>query len=583
MRPTQAECATLCELLQMRAHAQPDDRAYVFLNDRGDETAVLTFAQLHRKASAVAARLAESRQTGARALLLFPPGLGFLVAYFGCLYAGIVAVPVIPPRRNRVRESTLSITRDCTPDFVLTVSALLSMEHSEFGQATAYLGMRWLAVDAVSDELESTCSISPGTPDQLAFLQYTSGSTSAPKGIMVSHGNLLANLEMARAAFGNDRTSNYLSWIPLFHDMGLILVVLQTLYLGALCVLMAPPAFVQRPLSWLRAIHRYQAKVAGAPNFAYDLCVAKLEPSEVADMHLGHWEVAFNGAEPVREETIRRFIDAFAPYGFRPEAFYPCYGMAEATVLISAGSRAALPVMQTVSKQGLRQHRVVAPADRQDCQTVVGCGRELAGEQLLIVNPDTHCPCGVDEVGEIWVAGAHVAGGYWQQGAATAETFQAHIADTQGGPFLRTGDLGFMDATGELYITGRIKDIIIVRGANFYPQDIEKMVEDCHPGLRKNCGAAFTVTGDDGVERLVIVQEVERSYRHHHDVAATVAAIRKAIVSEYELMVHTVVLIRPGTIPKTSSGKIQRRATKQRYLEGRLQIWDGQQERLRFA
>ena len=353
------DVTSLVELLRLRAANQPDDRAFVFLDDRQNEAATLTFAALERRALAVAAALSQKGKAGDRALLLFPPGLDFVVALFGCLCAGVLAVPAMVPRRNSSRDATAGIVADCAPRFVLTNADLLAARE-DLAQRIAGHGIELLAVDAV-ERPASRLDLAPRRED-IALLQYTSGSTGAPKGVTVSHGNLLANLEMIRIAAGNTRHSTYVSWVPLYHDLGLILNALQAIYIGALCVLMSPAGFLQRPLGWLRAISAYRAEVAGGPNFAFDLCVTRCRPEQMDGIDLSSWKVAFCGAETVRAETLAGFTAKFAPYGFDPQAMWPGYGMAEATVLISAGHRGRGMVTRTVSAAGLQRHVAVSPS-----------------------------------------------------------------------------------------------------------------------------------------------------------------------------------------------------------------------------
>jgi len=364
------------------------------------------------------------------------------------------------------------------------------------------------------------------------------------------------------------------SWVPLYHDMGLIVNVLQSLYIGAPCVLMPPVAFIQRPLSWLRAIHDYRAEVAGGPNFAFDLCVRRHRAEEMRGIDLSCWKLAYNGAEPVRAETIERFAATFGPYGYDPNTSYPAYGMAEATLLISGGARGAGPVTRPLSRDGLQRHRAVPATRAEDVHILVGCGRRLEGERLAIVEPESRRRLAACRIGEVWVAGPHVTQGYWRNPGATTTTFGARIEgeSAEGGGWMRTGDLGFLDETGELFITGRIKDLIIIRGINHYPQDIENTVQDCHPALRRHCGAAFTVLDQNNEEQLVVVQEVERSPRHQAAIAEIAGCIREAIATEHDIAAHKIVLIRTGTLPQTTSGKIQRHLARQQWLAGSLTI-----------
>lgn len=565
--------ASLVELLGLRAAEQPTDRAYVVLADRGGEEAAITFRELDRRARALACVIAGKASAGERALLLFPTGIEFIVALLGCLIAGVIAVPMMLPRRQSARDASASIVADCTPRLALSTAALIEGGRGDLLARFAGGGMELLAVDAqASDTTEPPASSRMPLPDDIALLQYTSGSTSAPKGVIVSHANLMANLAMIRAAFGNTRRSTYVSWAPLYHDMGLIVNVLQSLYVGSLCVLLSPVGFIQRPLNWLRAIGEYRAEVAGGPNFAYDLCASRYRAEQMESIDLSHWRLAYNGAEPVRADTIRRFTEIYAPHGFAPAAMYPAYGMAEATVLISGGKRGAGPLTRLVGREGLRRHRAAPPSADDDGQIVVGCGRALIGEEIAIVDPETMRRLEPDQVGEICVAGANVARGYWHNRDDTAATFDVLIDSTDRPRWLRTGDLGFLDHSGELFITGRIKDVIIIRGVNHYPQDIEYTVENADPGLRRHGGAAFAVDDGNGGERLVVVQEVERSQRHQIAAADIIRRIREAVVIEHDIAPHDIVLIQPGTLPKTTSGKIQRALCRQLWLRGELNI-----------
>ena len=387
---------------------------------------------------------------------------------------------------------------------------------------------------------------------------------------MVKHGNLIENSEMIRITFGNTRRSTHVSWVPLYHDMGLILNALQSLYVGALCVLMTPVGFMQRPLSWLRAIHDYRAEVAGGPNFSFDLCVRRHRSEELQGIDLSCWKVAVNGAEHVRANTIERFASTFAPYGFDAKTILPAYGMAEATLLISANRRGTGANTRKVDRDALRRNQIVASAPEQDPLVLVGCGRQLSGERLAIVDPETRTPLGPALVGEVWVAGPHIAAGYWRNAEATSSVFRARMVSGGGQCWLRTGDLGFLDEDGELYIAGRIKDLIIIRGINHYPQDIEETVQNCHAALRRHCGAVFSVPDQEDEEQLVVVQEVERSFRRGIATDEIAATIREAIAREHELATREVVLIRTGSLPKTTSGKVQRQLTRQMFLTGAL-------------
>ncbi|WP_328655534.1 fatty acyl-AMP ligase [Nocardia salmonicida] len=549
----------LPEILARRAVDEPDRIAYIFLDDNGAEHTTTTYRELHEQAMAVARLLRARCEPGERALLVFPQCVEFITAYFGCLYANIVAVPVNPPRRGKVQDATRSIVGDCAPTAVLTIAGLLETLRPALEPLCT--ARQWLAVDELPTT-QTSFTATAADPDAVAFLQYTSGSTSAPKGVMVTHRNLVANEEMIRHSFGHDRESTVVGWAPFFHDQGLIGNVLQPVYVGATTVMMSPTTFIRRPLRWLEAISHYRAHTSGGPNFAFDACVARAAAGELPDLDLSSWKVAFNGAEPIRAETLDRFAKTFAPLGFGAQAVFPCYGLAEATLLVSASGKGRGPRLLDADIDALADRRYVAAAvDRG--RTLVGSGPALPGEDLRIVDPETGNPCPEGLAGEIWVAGDHVAQGYWGLPEATAETFHARIADDPARTYLRTGDLGVV-VDEELYVVGRLKDIIILRGRNYYPHDIEHTVHRAHSALRPGSGAAFAVPGRDG-EKLVVVQELERDADADTDDIA--GAVRAAVLQEHEVAVAEVVLAAPGTVQKTSSGKIMRSAARKRYLQ----------------
>jgi pyochelin synthetase len=559
---------TLVELLRDRAQNQPDKRAYTFLIDGETKELNLTYAELDQRARTLAAKLQRTTAVGERALLLYPAGLDFIVAFFGCLYAGVVAVPTYPPRRNRSEPRLQAIAADAQATQVLTTTDILSDITPRLAHAPELKGLSWLATDNLTDEFANLWQSPNIHSNTLAFLQYTSGSTGTPKGVMVSHGNVLYNEEMFRLGFQHTEKTIGVGWLPLFHDMGLMGNVLQPLYLGIPCILMSPFAFLQKPYRWLQAISSYRATSSGGPNFAYELCVQKVTAEQRATLDLSCWEIASNGAEPVRAETLDRFTETFEPCGFRREAFYPCYGMAETTLFVSGGLKTAPPVVYQVEKTALEQNRVVAAQNEENTKKIVGCGRSWLDQKIVIVDPESFIPCTAQQVGEIWVSGPNVGQGYWNRREETKQTFQASLAKTGEGPFLRTGDLGFLK-DGELFVTGRLKALIIIRGRNYYPQDIELTVESSHPALNVGSGAAFSVDRE-GEAQLVIVQEVQRTYLRHLDVNEVVNAIRQAVFEQHELGVNAVLLLKTATIPKTSSGKIQRRACKELFLAGHM-------------
>ncbi len=565
---------TLAGLLAARAAERPERDAYLFLaNGEADRAERLTWGELDARARAVAAALAASVPPGERALLLFPPGLDFIAAFFGCLYAGVVAVPAYLPRPNDRSPARLAaIVRDAAPRAALTTAALAA-------RVRELAALRSIAVDALPRQAGSGPLVEPD-PRAIAFLQYTSGSTADPRGVMVSHENLLHNERMIGEAFGVGPESVVVGWLPLHHDMGLIGNVLQPLHAGAVAVLMSPVAFLQRPRRWLEAIDRYRGTTSGGPNFAYDLCVRKIPPAAREGLDLASWRVAFNGAEPVRAFTLERFAEAFAANGFRRQAFYPCYGLAEATLFVAGPERGRAPRVEEVDAAALARGaaEVATAGDRGASRPLVGCGTARGGQTIAVVDPERGAELSAGEVGEIWVAGESVARGYWGNPEATARDFGARLAGREGERFLRTGDLGFA-LDGELFVTGRIKDLIIVRGRNLYPQDLELTAERSHAGLRPGGGAAFAVDsvegGEDG-ERLVIVQEVERGLAGPEggsaELAEIAAAVRRAVAEEHEAQPHEVILVRAGAVPKTSSGKVRRAACREMLLAGEIEV-----------
>ncbi|MCG5059277.1 MAG: fatty acyl-AMP ligase [Limnoraphis sp. WC205] len=577
------EINTLVDLLRHRATQQSEQTAYRFLVDGETLEVSLTYQALDRQSKAIAAHLQSICQPGERALLLYQPGLDYISAFFGCLYAGVVAVPAYPPRPNRSLERIEAILADAEATVALTCQPILSLMRRQFDQVPQLQTLHWIATDTLAETLAMDWQEPVLTRETIAFLQYTSGSTAAPKGVMITHGNLLHNLSAIHHCFAHSPQSQGVIWLPPYHDMGLIGGVLQPLYGGFPVVLMSPLMFLQRPLRWLEAISRYRATTSGGPNFAYDLCVRKIPQGQREHLDLSSWELAFNGAEPIYYEVIERFTEAFAPKGFRREAFYPCYGLAEATLIVSGGEKTAQPVFKSVQAKALEQNQViydfVTPDNR---RTVVGCGQSLSDQKIVIVDPQTLEVCGDNQVGEIWVLGPSIAQGYWGKVEETQQIFKADLAGSPDGPFLRTGDLGFL-ANGELFVTGRLKDVIIINGRNYYPQDIERTVEQSHPLIRPNCSASFSVEVD-GEERLVILAEVERHYREGHGVQthsgngtaqsskvkAVIQSIRRAVSQHHDLQVYDTVLLKVGGIPKTSSGKIQRHICRSRFLDQTL-------------
>lgn len=603
-RPT-----TLVEAMMYWAQKAPHRTATTFVPDHGDDQ-VLTYGEFDRRARAVAAALADSGATGERVLLLYPPGLDYITAFFGCLYAGAIAIPLYPPdptRIDRTLHRLQAIVGDAEPRLALTTAPIRDLARSTLQGSPQLARIPWLATDAIDLSAAERYRQPRWESDPLAFLQYTSGSTGTPKGVMLSHANLLSNIDIIARTIAMGREDRMMSWLPPYHDMGLIGTILMPLRIGAQTVLMSPMSFLRRPRRWLEAVTRHRATVTGGPNFGYSLCVRKIPPEQRAGLDLSHVTLAFVGAEPVRASTLGAFVEAFGPHGFRSSAYMPCYGLAEATLLVSGSSERAsagsggyrtLVVDKARYEQG--EVRPVQPGA--SGVSLVGAGAPAVELDVRIVDPDTGRLVPPGQVGEIWVAGPSVARGYWGRkrdgeafGAALGVVLSAApdaapedpsldasdevsedasddtldaASNEAPGAFLRTGDLGFLHE-GELFICGRRKDLLIVNGRNLHPQDLEVVVENSHEQLRPGCCAVFSV--DDGArERLVVVNEVtvtDHQTLRHEEIER---AVQHAVATHHGLRVDELVLLPRSTIPKTSSGKIQRRACRTALLGGTL-------------
>ncbi len=550
-------CISLTELLGMRALATPDALLYRFLEGDTDES--MTYLELHQAALGVAADLTVTGRRGDRVLLLFKPGTAYISAFFGCLYAGRIAVPLYPPRANPKSERVSGALFDCGATVALTEPR----DQDAVMRFLSGIGLGEICVKTVARGCERSCDFQPvaARGDQIAFLQYTSGSTGNPKGVMVSHANLLANQAAIQAAFGTTERDICFNWLPLYHDMGLIGNVLHPLYVGFPSILTSPTAFIRDPLAWLEGIDRLGATVAGAPNFAYDLLCRRLDAGRLQGLRLDRWRVAYNGAEPVRAETLTRFAETFSPFGFSPKAFYPCYGMAEATLFISGGKIGEEPLSLRVDKAALGRDEIVAGSG----PVLTSCGAPFGDHQLRVVDPQSKEPLAERQVGELWFKGPSRTQGYWGQTTINAEIFDAETASGDG-PWMRTGDLGFV-ADGNVFITGRLKDLIIIRGRNHYPQDIELTAEES--GSIFKTAAAFSLS-EDGDERLVLAVELERRAMRNFDRESAAATIRESVSRNHEIALDAVVFLQPGALPKTSSGKKRRFAVREGYLNQTL-------------
>jgi acyl-CoA synthetase (AMP-forming)/AMP-acid ligase II len=572
--------STLVELLRARAAEQGNDVAFTFLTDGEHEGPRFTYAELDTRARAIASAMDERGVgPGDRALLLYPPGLDFIPAFFGCLYAGVVAVPAYPPQpsqASRTLPRLLSIVGDADVAIVLANTNVVDAAARMSADALSLAAIPWLATDSLPDGSPDDWRDLGISSDDLAFLQYTSGSTASPRGVMVTHANLLHNLAYASHAADHDRSTRSVSWLPVIHDMGLIEGVLGPVFGGYPAVLMAPASFLHRPIRWLRAITRYRASTSGGPNFAYDLCARKITDGQREELDLSSWRTAYNGAEPIRAETLEAFHARFKGVGFRWRSFYPVYGLAESTLLVSTGGRDYEPVIQDASGDALARGQLrVGRTPGAGTRPVVSSGPVSFGTRVLIVDPATRQRCSDGRVGEIWVASPSVARGYWRRETETRETFHARLAGGEG-PFLRTGDLGAIH-DGELFVAGRLKDVLIVRGFKHYPQDIEQTAERQHAAIRAGCSAAFSIDGGDA-EAVVLALEVDRRRAPELDdpvardafLAALVERLRAAVVDHHGIVLSGVSVLRHGAMPKTSSGKLRRRACRDAFSDGSL-------------
>ncbi|MEL6554474.1 MAG: AMP-binding protein [Cyanobacteria bacterium J06621_11] len=642
------EGAGLLSRLHWRATYQQDRIAYRFLADSALSTSALplahcdsttwTYGELYRRVQTISGELSQQENlVGQPVLLVYPPGLELIAAFLGCLSAGAIATLVPPPRRHESLSRWQHIMADANVAGVLTTQSLSSdieplistflqertgkeKPHSFYQLATDTIkpsdepsknsshtlyGRSRLSPESESSEfpnLELSDSEFP-KPDTIAFLQYTSGSTSQPKGVIVTHGNIAHNLQQIQVAFGHSADTRCVIWLPPYHDMGLIGGILQPLYGGYPVTLMSPTAFLQRPIRWLEAISHFAGTTSGGPNFAYDYCVQKISFEQCKSLDLSAWSVAFTGAEPIQAQTLRRFAEKFSSYGFQQKSFYPCYGLAEATLFVAGGNAASSPKVISVSQSALTQGHICEPSNdfavqdtAQDVKEIVSCGRsynQRATSQpadckdIAIVDPQTKIICAPNQVGEVWVSGESVSTGYWNRVETTQATFNQTL-ESCSHTFLRTGDLGFLKA-GELFITGRLKDLIVIRGQNYYPQDIELSASQADKSLQP-ASAAFGLSVEEieaadlgksedqvgGQERLVIVQEVSRSAirkirKQALSGSKIVEAIRANVSRQHGLQVWAVVLIKPGHLPKTTSGKVKRQACKRQFKEKTLE------------
>lgn len=558
---------TLTDILLWRGENEPENIAYNFLAD-GENEQLLTYEELDQKCKAIGGFLQSIGSKGDRVLLFFNPGLDYIMAFFGCLYAGMIAVPSYPPKVNREAQRVDTILKDAGASIVLTTDFFLSKLDRMIEKKPSLKELQWININQITPDYVQKWEYPASKREDVCYLQYTSGSTADPKGVMVSHGNLMHNLDIIRQHFRNTKDTRAVVWLPPYHDMGLIGGIMEPIFVGFPVNLMSPFTFLEKPLLWLKAISRYRANCSGGPNFAYELCIQRISEQERESFDLSCWDLAFNGAEPVRPETIEKFSKEFAVSGFRKEAFYPCYGLAEATLFVTGGQKIDLPKAISIDEEQLNLNKIKLD-DTPKGKQLVSSGKAYQNEKVMIVDTEKGCICPENQVGEIWVKSESVAQGYWKKEEETEKTFNAYLGDAGDGPFLRTGDLGFIN-DGELYVTGRVKDLIIIRGKNHYPHDIELTVENSHEALQPGSGAAFSIE-IDGAERLVIIQEVKRTYRNPN-VEEIGQAVRTAVFETHEIQVYALVLIPMMSLPKTTSGKIQRQLSKKKYLNNEFRI-----------
>jgi acyl-CoA synthetase (AMP-forming)/AMP-acid ligase II len=565
---------TLVDLLRERADRHGDRLAFAFLEDGTVESQRITYGELDRQARAVAARLQEVAEEGERALVIYPAGIDFLIGLFGCLYAGLIGIPTPPPeasRLKRTRPRLDSIIDDARASLVLTTAPIRAMLEQSDRSVFDGRAPRWLTTETVDPAGADGWRAPRLAGGDLAYLQYTSGSTAEPKGVMIEHQTLLFYAEQLRQVVRYTPDSVTVSWLPNFHDYGLIQALLEPLYSATPSYLMSPFAFVKRPSAWLQAISRYRATHSQGPNFAYDLCARRIKPEQCEGLDLSSWRAAGNAAELINPKVLDAFVARFGPYGFRRPAFCPGWGLAEAVLLLSSNPEHEEPVVGHFDADALEENRVVeVDPDAGHARAVVGCGRVFPSTRLNLVDPDTRKPCGPDEVGEIWVNDPAVTRGYWDRPDVTERIFRATVAETGDGPFLRTGDLGFLWG-GEIFLVGRIKDLIIIRGTNHHPQDIEWTVQAAHPALRPENGAAFSVV-IDGEERLVLAQEVEAEHAADLQADEIARVVRRAVAESHDLALFALLLLRRGSLPKTASGKLQRQASRKFFTQGGTQV-----------
>lgn len=559
---------TLVDVARFRAQRTPEKPAYSFVGEDLEIEAQLSYAELDRGACAIADELSSRTKleldgTAPRVLLVFPPGLDYVQAFFGCLYGGFVAVPTYPPRTGG-DGAIARVVADCRPQAILTTPELAE----QLAAADWFRELGPVLIVSTAVPASTTSRHTPPTPAHVAFLQYTSGSTGNPKGVVVTHENLMHNQQVIADCYGTQESDEWFTWLPMYHDMGLIGTILHPLYRGSHVRLASPFHFIRRPRFWLEAITRFRVNVSGGPNFAYQLCLERLPVEQLAGLDLSSWRIAFNGAEPVLPATLRAFSEHFSPVGFQGDALRPSYGLAEATLCVTTSGLGAPAVVGRYDRALLEKNVARKSTAASPAAELSGCGPSTT-RGVVIADPDSRAPVAEGGVGEIWVNSRSVAAGYWNKPELSEHTFRARLSSGDARTFLRTGDLGFVE-NGELFVTGRLKDLIIVRGRNYYAQDIEQIAEASHECLRPGGSAAFTVDEGQSDAGMVVVLEVARTHLKTLDAPQVCDRVRRAVGEQLGLPIYDVVLLKPGTVPKTTSGKVRRSESRKLWAAGSL-------------
>lgn len=569
------ESTTFVEILNVLAKTQPNDTALIFLQDGETELPPITYACLKQQAEAFAAGLQTVAKPTDRVVLLFQSSYEFAISFLGCMYAGVISIPLpIPGRRQSEWTRMKRIINNSDAKAIIAVDKVLGRLEKNQNQYYEHPLCQYCSYESLVSINTDNNRFSPAniTLDDVAFLQYTSGSTGDPKGVTLTHRNLIENQIILKKGFRNESTSVYLSWLPLFHDMGLIGNFLQAIYIGQPFIFMAPNAFLQKPIRWLKAIEKYRVRVSGAPNFAYQLCVDRITETERQDLDLSSWEVAFNGAEPIRASTLEQFCQTFSTSGFDQHALYPCYGTAESTLIISGATQSQAPLIINVERQLYEEGQIrITDSAEVDTIALVSSGEPLIERSVVIVDPKTQTAVEDDYVGEIWLTSPCNAVGYWANESASKDAFRNRLNDAQSSSdYLNTGDLGFLHRDN-LFITGRSKDLLIFNGRNIYPQDIEACSEQSHSALKHGRCAATSIFLENK-ERLVLVHEVERSHARQTCYDDVFDAIRVAVYKEFAIPVHAIALVAPSTVPMTSSGKVRRQTCRSQFQQNTLNL-----------